>query len=103
MPRDRGDGDRLSRVASALLALARAADEAHADVDAHYAPSECHRLVSRAFGLRALAIARAHGFVSLEEVEDAVAARTCARVAHDLGFGTLAEHVASVCRDCGGS
>lgn len=92
LPDGRGD-DRLSRVASALLALARALDEAHADVDAHHAPSECHGLVARAYAIRALGTARDHGFRSVDEVENAIASRTCTRVVYDLGLRALTGRV----------
>ncbi len=95
---DVGEGDRLSRVASALLTLARDAEAEHADVDAHYAPSECHDLLDRAYARRTLVVLRENGFASIEDVENAIAARTCDRVVHDLGFGALSSAIERGCR-----
>lgn len=48
----------LSRAASLIVAHQRAEQEAHAEVDAFHAPSECHGLVSKGEARRTRAMRR---------------------------------------------
>lgn len=73
-----GATDRLSRCASALLALVDAEGFAYEEIEALYAPSECVGLVRGGVARDALRVLEAHGYTP-RTFEEELARRTCPR------------------------
>lgn len=82
-----GADDRLSRCASALLALAERKARAYAELNAYHAPSECALSVRRSFGREALRTLALYGYTQVD-FERELEQRTCVRFV-DLDLGGL--------------
>lgn len=76
-----GADDRLSRCASALLALADDEQSAYEDVALFHTPSECTRDVRRHIERDAVRILGEHGYTPAEFAAE-MEARTCGRFTH---------------------
>lgn len=82
-------GDRLSRCASALMALMQENEAADVDLAAFGAPSECYGLVHRSQEKKAMALVRSFGFETMLAFVDELEVRTTAKFVYETGFGSL--------------
>lgn len=62
----------LSRCASDVLGIIRSEEFAHEDIDLHYAPSECHGLVTRHADKAVRVALRKHGYTGKSFVRELV-------------------------------
>ncbi len=82
--------DRLSRCASALLEEVGSVDAAIADVHLFGGGGDCVALVAKGAAKRAKAIVSRFGFASVEDVVNAIEARTTYKFVYEMGFGSIA-------------
>ena len=76
----------LSQKVTQYIKLIEASGECHDDVDAYYAPSECHGVVSKSMRKQAKELLDSMGYSDFDQFYNEVVARTNEKWAHDNLF-----------------
>lgn len=76
--------NKLSRMASELLAISLQTMHDYDEMEMRHAPSECGALIAKSCDKRRQEVVKRYGFADVDEAADAIAERLSPKSAHEL-------------------